>query len=208
MAIDSSRSIFRPEVQGLWDQLKQAIATIVGGLAIGPLATDSKVALVKYAAYLEDMGIKQLEREITFADNTNKTSVIQAIRDMQPIPFEDGMGNGGTATPEAINECLDIFQNQSSEEVPKVILVFTDGVTHYFKHRQTPEVARQRLGSAVDRASEAGVINYGVVFIGNDNVQEAMFEALEIAQQVRNRAFYGGSLEEVREDVLAAFNCG
>ncbi len=208
MAIDSSRSIFRPQVQGLWDQLKQAIATIVGGLAIGPHETDSKVALVKYAAYLEDMGIKQIEREITFANNTNKSSVIQAIRDKQPIPFEDGIGNGGTATPEAINECLDIFQEQSPADVPKVILVFTDGVTHYFKHRQTPEVARQRLRSAVDRASAAGVVNYGVVFIGNDNVEEAMFEALEIAQQVPDRAFYGGSLEEVREDVLASFDCG
>lgn len=203
MAVDSSRSIFRPEVQGLWDQLKEAIEAIVRSLT-----TDSKVALVKYAAYQEDMGNKQVEREITFADNTNKRSVIQAIRDMQPIKFQDGIGNGGTATPEAINECLDIFQKESPANVSKVILVFTDGVTHYFKYRQTPEVARQRLKAAVDRASAAGVINYGVVFIGNDNVEEAMFEALEIAQQVRDRAFYGGSLEEVQEDVLASFNCG
>ena len=206
MVIDSSRSIFRPQVAGLWEEMKEAIGTIVESLAVGPLETDSKVALVKYAAFLEDRGIKQIEREITFANNGNKAMVIQSILDMQPLPFEGGPGNGGTATPEAIEECLTIFQEQSTAEVPKVIVVFTDGVTHYF--RQTPETARQRLRSAAESASAAGVKNYGVVFIGNDRVEEAMFEALEIAQQVRDRAFYGGSLKEIEDDVIAAFNCG
>ena len=208
MIADSSRSIFRSQVQGLWEELKQSIGTIVESLAIGPLATDSKVALVKYAAYLENRGLKQIEEEITFANNTNKALVIQSILDMQPLPFVGGEGNGGTATPEAIEKCLKIFQDHSTAKVPKVIVVFTDGVTHYFKHRLTPEIAQQRLRSAVDSASAAGVKNYGVVFIGNDKVEEAMFEALEIAQQVHDRAFYGGSLKEIKEDVIAAFNCG
>ena len=206
MIADSSRSIFSPQEQGLWETMKQTIGTIVEGLAIGPRRRDSKVALVKYAAYSEDRGIKQIEREITFMDNTNKPSVVQAILAMQPIPFEAGSGNGGTATPEAIQECLNIFRDQSTADVPKVILVFTDGVTHYY--RVTPGVARQRLRSAVDSASAAGVTNYGVVFIGNNKIEEAMFEALEIAQQVRDRAFYGGSLSEIKDDVLAAFDCG
>ena len=206
MIADSSRSMFFPQVVGLWDEVKEVIGTIVGSLPIGPNTTDSKVALVKYAAYLEDQGVLQVEREFTFTDNTDKSSVLQAISAMQAIPFQEGPGNGGTATPEAIRECLDIFSEQSSEEVPKVIVVFTDGVTHYFN--MTEEVARQRLRAAVDSATDAGVKNYGVVFIGNERVEEAMFEALEIAQQVRDRAFYGGSLQEIEESVIAALDCG
>ena len=206
MIADSSRSIFSSQVKGLWEDLKQVIGTIVESFPIGPNTTDSKVALVKYAAYLEDQGVLQVEREFTFMDNTNKPSVLQAILAMEAVPFEEGPGNGGTATPEAIRECLDIFSEQSSEEVPKVIVVFTDGVTHYFN--VPPEVARQRLSAAVDSATDAGVTNYGVVFISNDKTEEAMFEALEIAQQVRDRAFYGGSLQEIQESVIAALNCG
>ena len=208
MIADSSRSMFFPQVKGLWEDLKGVIRTVVGNLPIGPNPTDSKVALVKYAAYLEDQGVKQIEREFTFQDNDNtiKSSLLDVISNMMAVPFEEGPGNGGTATPEAIQECLDIFSEQSSEEVPKVIVVFTDGVTHYFN--MPPEVAQQRLRAAVDNATDAGVTNYGVVFIGNDKTEEAMFEALEIAQQVRDHAFYGGSLQEIEESVIAALDCG
>ena len=208
MIADSSRSMFFPQVKGLWEDLKGVIRTVVGNLPIGPNPTDSKVALVKYAAYLEDQGVKQIEREFTFQDNDNtiKSSLLDVISNMMAVPFEEGPGNGGTATPEAIQECLDIFSEQSSEEVPKVIVVFTDGVTHYFN--MTAEVAKQRLVAAVQDATDAGVINYGVVFIGNNKTEEAMEESKIIAQQVDDRAFYGGSLEDIKKDIVNELDCG
>ena len=204
MIADSSRSMFFPQVEGLWEDLKGVIRTVVSSLPIGPGEEDSKVALVKYAAYLE--GERQIEREFTFRDNTNKPSVLDAISTMMPIDFEEGPGNGGTATPEAIRECLAVFNEQGRAEVPKFIVVFTDGVTHYFN--VTEEVAQQRLVAAVQDATDAGVINYGVVFIGNNRTEEALEESKIIAQQVDDRAFYGGSLDEIQIEIIMAFNCG
>ena len=206
MIADSSRSMFFPQVEGLWDDLKRVIRTVVSSLPIGPGRRDSKVALVKYAAYLEAQGKRQIEREFTFQDNTNKHSVLDDISAMIPIDFEEGPGNGGTATPEAIKECLAVFNEQSSAEVPKFIVVFTDGVTHYFN--VTEDVAQQRLKEAVQDATAAGVTNYGVVFIGNNRTEEAMEESIIIAQEVDDRAFYGGSLEEIQDDIIIALNCG
>ena len=150
--------------------------------------------------------MRLIEREMTFADNTNKSSVLQIIHAMDPIPYLPGVGNGGTATPEAIQECLKIFKNESRFDVPKVIAVFTDGVTHYFKHRKSPEVAQHRLRAAVQSATDAGVINYGVVFIGNDRVEDAKREATIIAQNVTRRGFYGDSLDHVKSTALSALN--
>ena len=210
MIVDSSRSIFGPESNQsytLWEKEKDVIYDIVSGFAIGPHPNDSKVALVKYAAYLEDQGVRLIVREITFADNTNKSSVLQTIHSMEPIPYLAGIGNGGTATPEAIQECLEIFKSESRVGVPKVIAVFTDGVTHYYKHRYAPEVAQSRLRAAVQSATDVGVINYGVVFIGNDRVEDAMREATVIAQNVTERSFYGDSLDSVKSTTLSALNC-
>ena len=213
MIVDSSRSIFETDGQSnlsyiLWEKEKDIIYDIVSGFAIGPHLNDSKVAVVKYAAYLEDKGVRQIETEITFADNTKKSSVLQTIHAMEAIPYLAGIGKGGTATPEAIQECLEIFKNESRVGVPKVIAVFTDGVTHYYKHRYSPEVAQHRLRAAVQSATDAGVINYGVVFIGNDRVEDAMREATIIAQNVTKRSFYGDSLENVKSTTLSALNCG
>ena len=205
MILDSSRSIFEIDEQlnlspTVWNKEKDVLYKIVDGLAIGPNPNDSKVALVKYAAKLEDR--HEMTRELMFKDNTDKLSVLATVLGVQPFEYRKGPGNGGSATPEAIHECLAIFRNDdSTTEVPKVIVVFTDGVTHYYN--MTEGVARHHLREAVQHATDAGVTNYAVVFNSNSRTDEAMLEARMIAQNVTKHRFYG----ETPNKIASVLHC-
>ena len=69
----------------------------------------------------------------------------QAIHAIEAIPYLAGVGNRGTATAETIQECLEIFKNESRPGLAcqkSLQSLHTDGVIHYFKHRYSPEVAQ------------------------------------------------------------------
>ena len=67
-------------------------------------------------------------REFNLTTYTDKATLVNVIRNVARI----GMTvPGGTNTPGAMEECVSIFEEQGHEGVPRVIMVFIDGVTHY-----------------------------------------------------------------------------
>lgn len=190
MIADSSNSIGN----GLWTRLTGVIRSIATGFDIGPGAAESKVALVKYG--------RNVVRDFDFSNNPDKTTVLDAISSAERL---QRTRTGGTATPDAILECLKIFEEQGQTGVPQLIMVFTDGVTFYKK--LTSQAAQQRLQDAVNMSIVAGTINYGVVFTGN-NPRQAQRESLTIAQGVQERAFYNSSLSALELQIVRELSCG
>ena len=190
MIADSSNSISNR----LWTRLTGVIRLIATGFDIGPGAAESKVALVKYG--------KNIVRDFDFNSNPDKTTVLDAISSAERL---QRTRMGGTATPDAILECLKIFEEQGQTGVPQVIMVFTDGVTFYKK--LTLQAAHQRLQDAVNMSTAAGTVNFGVVFTGN-NPEEARRESLTIAQGVQERAFYNSSLRAIELQIVKELSCG
>lgn len=190
MIADSSNSISNK----LWTRLKQVIRSIAVGFDIGPGTAETKIALVKYG--------RNVVREFDFDSNTDKTTVLDAIFSAQRL---QRTRPGGTATPDAILECLEIFREQGQAGVPQVIMVFSDGVTFY--KGLTYDEEQQRLRNAVRMSTAAGTINFGVIFTGNDP-EEAQKEALIIAQEVQDRAFYGPTLPAIELQIVKELSCG
>ena len=190
VAADSSNSIS----DQLWARLTRNIRLIATGLSLGPGVAESKIALVKYG--------REVVREFGFSSTLNEAEVLDAISSAQRLPMTRV---GGTATPDAILECLKIFEEQGQADVPQVIMVFTDGVTFY--RRQTAEESKQRLLNAVRMSTEAGTVNFGMVFTGN-NPEQAQNESLTIAQGVQERAFYGRALRVLEQQLFERLSCG
>ena len=198
LVLDSSRSIFETDnklTNTLWTEEKDVAHKVVDGLAIGPSESNSKVALVTYAA--------SVKRVFTFQQNIKKAFLLTAIHVLDPLPYMAGEGKGGTATPEAIKECLAIFHEESRPDMPKKIVVFTDGRTHYYDYINTPELSRARLVGAVKEATDAGVTNYAVVFRSDSDQDKAMQEATIIAQNVTKHRFYG----ETPSKITSVLHC-
>ena len=189
MIADSSNSISSE----LWARITGVIRSIATGIEIGPGAAESKVALVQYD--------RNVVRKFNLTDNPNKATVLDAISSAQQLEMTRP---GGTSTPDAILECLKIFEEQSQTEVPKVIMVFSDGVTHYPKRSDAYD--KKRLQEAVDMSSAAGTINFGVVFTGNEP-ERAQREALTIAQGAEERAFYNQSLDGLELEITNELSC-
>ena len=82
-------------------------------------------------------------REFNLTTYTDKTTLVDVIRNVARI---ERTTPGATNTPGAMEECVRIFEEQGRVGVSRVIIVITDGVTHYFN--ETDEFDKQRLENA------------------------------------------------------------
>ena len=187
--MDSSRSV----TDEIWAEMTRVVGAIVVGFTIGPGVNDSKVAFLKYG--------REVFREFDFANNTDKDTVVMAITNAARVVRDRP---GGTVTPDAINECVDIFEEQGRPGVPHVIMVFSDGVTHYSD--QTDEFDDQQLNIAVNRSIDAGTINYAVYF-SNTEPERAEMESMLIAGK-EERSIFATTFDELKERAIQELSCG
>ena len=148
IAADSSNSIL---TSNDFSTLVDIIADIVDGLNVGPTAQDSRVAMVKYG--------RDVLREFNLTTYTDKDTLVNVIRNVSSLTRTTP---GGTNTPGAMEECVKIFKEQGREGVPRVIIVVTDGVTHYAGETDTFD--QERLENATAVTVAANTINYGIAF--------------------------------------------
>ena len=206
MIADSSKSIFTrgngsKRGDELWNKEKEVIRDIVAGFDIGPGPEKSKVALVKFGG--------QVEREFNLSSFTDKNATLEAINATKKLTGDAGQG---TVTPEAIQECLDIFKEQEQTSVPKVIMVFSDGVTHFPSNHKfyNKTLETQKLKEAVNQSTTYGTINYAVMFVQSspEKQLQAMNESLIIAQEKKERAFVNDTLEALVPTLKKELVCG
>ena len=190
LAADSSNSISDQE----WDKLRRLMRAVASGFRIGPDAqTESKVALLRFG--------RDVERVFDFDDNTNKTTVLNAITNAQKL---DITKPGGTATPDAILECLKIFREQGQEGMLKVIIVFSDGVTHYAN--RDDEYDTLRLSAAVNQSILEETVNFAVFFT-TKHPKRTEREALLITDGNQERAIYDSSFDAIEHEAVQKLSC-
>ena len=180
IAADSSNSINDDDFITLVDIISQ----IVDGLNVGPTAQDSRVAMVKYG--------RDVFREFNLTTYTDKTTLVDVIRNVARI---ERTTPGGTNTPGAMEECVRIFEEQGRVGVSRVIVVITDGVTHY--SGETDEFDQQRLENATAVTVAAGTTNYGVAFGSRvkNMIDRATLELLTIAGNNSDHVFIAEILD-------------
>ena len=202
MIVDSSNSIFENDNGDvLWEKEKRVIRNVAEGIDIGPGTNKSKVALVKFGG--------EVKREFDF-NITDKGAVLNAITDTVRLT---GTASQGTVTPEAIRECVRILKEQGQDNIPKVIMLFSDGVAHYPQHHEFFEQDRERqeLTNAVNEAVSLGTINYAVIFPNKPDmelVKRAQQEAAIITSNNTERAIVGESLDAIEEAIITTLACG
>ena len=183
IAADSSNSIL---TSGDFSTLVDIIADIVDGLNVGPTAQDSRVAMVKYG--------RDVFREFNLTTYTDKDTLVNVISNVASLTRTTP---GGTNTPGAMEECVKIFKEQDREGVPRVIIVVTDGVTHYAG--ETDAFDQERLENATAVTVAANTTNYGIAF--GDNVQTMMararMELLTITGNNSDRVIISPTLDEL-----------
>ena len=182
IAADSSNSINDDDFIALVD----IIAGIVDDLNVGPTAQDSRVAMVKYGRYVF--------REFNLTTYTDKATLVSVIRNVARINMTT---TGGTNTPGAMEECVNIFEEQGRVGVPRVIIVVTDGVTHYAG--ETNEFDQQRLENATAVTVAAGTINYGIAFGSRvmSVIDRATMELLTITGNISDRVIIAPTLDDL-----------
>ena len=104
---------------------------------------------------------------------------------------------GGTNTPGAMEECVKIFKEQGREGVPRVIIVVTDGVTHYAG--ETDAFDQERLENATAVTVAANTINYGIAFGSRvmSLIDRATMELLTITGNNSERVIISPTLDEL-----------
>ena len=184
IAADSSNSILRNEDD--FSTLVGIIAGIVDGLNVGPTAQDSRVAMVKYG--------RDVFREFNLTTYTDKDTLVNVIRNVASLTMTTP---GGTNTPGAMEECVRIFEEQGREGVQRVIIVITDGVTHYFG--ESDAFDQERLENATAVTVAANTINYGIAFGSRvmDVMDRATMELLTITGNNSDRVIISPTLNEL-----------
>ena len=195
IAADSSNSINDDDFITLVDIISQ----IVDGLNVGPTAQDSRVAMVKYG--------RDVFREFNLTTYTDKTTLVNVIRNVVRV---ERTTPGGTNTPGAMEECVRIFEEQGRVGVSRVIIVITDGETHYFG--ETDEFDQQRLENATAVTVAAGTINYGVAFGSRvmNMIDRATLELLTITGSNSDHIFIAETLDvfnNLTSELSAAIAC-
>ena len=167
--------------------LVDIISQIVDGLNVGPTAQDSRVAMVKYG--------RDVFREFNLTTYTDKATLVNVIRNVSRI---ERTTPGGTNTPGAMEECVRIFEEPGRVGVSRVIIVITDGVTHYFG--ETDEFDQQRLENATAVTVAAGTTNYGVAFGSRvmNVIDRATSELLTITGNDSDHVFIAETLDVLR----------
>ena len=188
IAADSGNSINDDDFIILVDIISQ----IVDGLNVGPTAQDSRVAMVKYG--------RDVFREFNLTTYTDKTTLVDVIRNVSRI---ERTTPGTTNTPGAIEECVRIFEEQGRVGVSRVIIVITDGVTHYFG--ETDEFDQQRLENATAVTVAAGTTNYGVAFGSRvmNVIDRATSELLTITGNNSDHVFIAETLDVLNNFTLS-----
>ena len=183
IAADSSNSIL---TSGDFSTLVDIIAGIVDGLNVGPTAQDSRVAMVKYG--------RDVFREFNLTTYTDKDTLVNVIRNVSSLTRTTP---GGTNTPGAMEECVDIFEEEGREDVPRVIIVVTDGVTHYAG--KTDAFDQERLENATAVTVAANTINYGIAFGSRvmSLIDRATMELLTITGNNSERVIISPTLDEL-----------
>ena len=182
IAADSSNSIDDEDFNTLVDIL----ADIVDEWNVGSTAQSSRVAMVKYG--------RDVFREFNLTTYTDKDTLETAISNVTRIEMTDP---GGTNTPGAIEECVKIFEEQGRIDVPRVIVVFTDGITHYsgrsnsFDQRQLEEASADALA--------ANVTTYGIAFGSRveEVIDRATMELLTITGNNPDHFFIAKTVNEL-----------
>ena len=179
--------------------LVDTISRIVEGLNVGPTAQDSRVAMVKYG--------RDVFREFNLSTYTDKFTLVDVIRNVSKL---ERTVPGGTNTPGAIEECVKIFEEQGRADVSRVIIVITNGVTHYFG--EIDEFGQQRLENATAISTTAGTTNYGVAFGSRvmNMIDRATLELIIITRNNLDHIFIAETLDVLNSlaSVLsAAFAC-
>ena len=104
---------------------------------------------------------------------------------------------GGANTPGAMEECVTVFEEQDRGGVPRVIIVVTDGVTHYAG--ETNEFDQQRLENATAVTVAAGTINYGIAFGSRvmSVIDRATMELLTITGNISDHVIIAPTLDDL-----------
>ena len=197
IAADSSNSITNDDFITLVDIL----AVIVDEWNVGPTAQDSRVAMVKYG--------RDVFREFNLNAYTDKPTLVNVIRNVSRI---DTTNRGGTNTPGAMEECVNIFEEQGRGGVPRVIIVFTDGITHYSGRSDSFDQQRLEEASAITLA--ANTTNYGIAFgsrVG-EVIDRATMELMTITGNNSNHFFIAETLDDLanftmRTDLTSIIGC-
>ena len=195
IAADSSNSTNDDDFISLVDIISQ----IVDELNVGPTAQDSRVAMVKYG--------RDVFKEFNLTAYTDKTTLVDIIRNVSRI---ERTTPGGTNIPGAMEECVRIFEEQGRVGVSRVIIVITDGVTHY--SGETDEFDQQRLENATTVTVTAGTTNYGVAFGSRvmNVIDRATSELLTITGNNSDHIFIAETLDvfnNLTSLLSAAFSC-
>ena len=197
IAADSSNSITNDDFITLVDIL----SVIVDEWNVGPTAQDSRVAMVKYG--------RDVFREFNLNAYTDKPTLVNVIRNVSRI---DITNRGGTNTPGAMEECVNIFEEQGRGGVPRVIIVFTDGITHYSGRSDSFDQQRLEEASAITLA--ANTTNYGIAFgsrVG-EVIDRATMELMTITGNNSNHFFIAETLDDLanftmRTDLTSIIGC-
>ena len=197
IAADSSNSITNDDFITLVDIL----SVIVDEWNVGPTAQDSRVAMVKYG--------RDVFREFNLNAYTDKPTLVNVIRNVSRI---DITNRGGTNTPGAMEECVNIFEEQGRGGVPRVIIVFTDGITHYSGRSDSFDQQRLEEASAITLA--ANTTNYGIAFgsrVG-EVIDRATMELMTITGNNSNHFFIAETLDDLanftmRTDLISIIGC-
>ena len=184
IAADSSNSILLNEDD--FSTLVGIIAGIVDGLNVSPTAQDSRVAMVKYG--------RDVFRELNLTTYTDKDTLVNVIRNVASLTRTTP---GGTNTPGAVEECVRIFEEEGREGVQRVIIVITDGVTHYAG--ETDAFDQERLENATAVTVAANTTNYGIAFGSRvmDVIDRATMELLTITGNNSDHVIISPTLDEL-----------
>ena len=192
---DSSNSITNTDFITLVDIL----AGIVDEWNVGSTAQDSRVAMVKYG--------RDVFREFNLTTYTDKATLVGIIRNVTRIMMTD---RGGTNTPGAMEECIHIFAEQGRVGVPRVIVVFTDGVTHYSGRSNSFDQRRLEEATAITLA--ANTTNYGIAFGSRVEkvIDRATMELLTITGNNSDHFFIAKTLDDLANfttDLTSIIGC-
>ena len=129
-------------------------------------------------------------REFNLTTYTDKDTLVNVIRNVASLTRTTP---GGTNTPGAMEECVKIFKEQGREGVPRVIIVVTDGVTHYAGETDTFD--QERLENATAVTVAAHTIAFGSHVM--DMVDRATMELLTITGNNLERVIISPTLDEL-----------